>query len=333
MNSKRIFRAFLKSLCRITLAVLVVLLGLWIFLAQPSCRVSDNYAADIPVDADRMRGVVQILSGDFHPRNFREIENLNRTADYIEQHFGLAGGEVHIQTFEVSGETYKNVRAFFGPPEGPRTIIGAHYDTDGDTPGADDNASGVAGLIELAYAFGQTPPSETVELVAYTLEEAPFFSTRHMGSYHHAKLMQEQGIPLRSVIVLEMIGYFSDEPGSQTYPARLFHLLYPSTGDFIAVIGKWDQRTYIRGIKAGMKGGADIEVYSVAALPQIPGVDFSDHRNYWALDYDAVMITNTAFYRNMAYHTIYDTWDRLNYEKMAEVVKGVYNAAVAPMQP
>ncbi|MDP4694360.1 MAG: hypothetical protein NWS00_07405, partial [Opitutales bacterium] len=130
------------------------------------------------------------------------------------------------------------------------------------------------------------------------------------------------------VIVLEMIGYYDDTSGSQEYPALLFKLLYPNTGDFIAVIGKLDQRPYIADIKAGMNGAAEIDVYSIAAPTQVPGIDFSDHRNYWEFGYDAVMISDTAFYRNKEYHKAGDTWDRLDYKKMGEVVKAVYSTAV-----
>lgn len=130
------------------------------------------------------------------------------------------------------------------------------------------------------------------------------------------------------MIALEMIGYFSDEPGSQQYPVRLFNLIYPNKGNFIALVGKLDQRDFISDVKAGMKGATELKVLSVAAPIQLPGIDFSDHRNYWANDYKAVMVTDTAFYRNTAYHKASDTWDRLGYSKMADVVRAVYNFAL-----
>lgn len=147
-----------------------------------------------------------------------------------------------------------------------------------------------------------------------------------MGSYIHAESVSEEGVSVRGMIALEMIVYFSDDFGSQDYPALLFKLIYPNRGNFIAVVGKLDQRDFISKTKVGMKGTTDLPVYSIAAPTQIPGIDFSDHRNYWEFGYDAVMITDTAFYRNHEYHKAGDTWHRLNYEKMADVVRAVYAA-------
>jgi len=234
---------------------------------------------------------------------------------------------VSRQIVRVNQHDYQNVRATFGDSEGPRLIIGAHYDAHRDTPGADDNASGVAGLIELAYRFGETPPKGTVELVAYTLEEPPFFGSKEMGSYLHARETRSMETEVIGVIVLEMIGYFSDEPGSQDYPSPIFQLIYPNKGNFIGVVGKLEHRAFTKSVKAGMKGATDLPVYSVNAPAAVPGIDYSDHRNYWRFGYEAVMVTNTAFYRNKAYHTPEDTWERLDYERMAKVVIGVESAA------
>lgn len=207
-------------------------------------------------------------------------------------------------------------------------MIGAHYDSHSQTPGADDNASGVAGLIELAYLFGTTTPKNCVELVAYPLEEPPFFATKKMGSYIHAESLSRDNIKVIGMIALEMIGYFSDEFGSQSYPSKVLHLIYPSTGNFIAVAGNLDQRNFIAKVKSGMKGVTGLKVRSISAPRELPGIDFSDHRNYWAFNYDAIMVTDTAFYRNKAYHTADDTWDRLDYAKLADVVRAVYHFAL-----
>lgn len=320
-------RNILKFVRNVTLGVGAVLLAIWFYLSQPSFH--SNESAELDVNEVRMEEVVKKLSIDFHPRTFRRTYNLDRTTAYIEEHFRKAGGTIEIQEFEISDSTYKNVRCFFGDRTKPRLVIGAHYDSHNQTPGADDNASGVAGLIELAYLFGKTELSNCIELVAYPLEEPPFFGTKKMGSYIHAESLAEEKVEVIGMIALEMIGYFSEEFGSQNYPTRLFHIIYPNTGNFIAVIGKLDQRSFIRDVKLGMKGTTDLKVLSVSAPVQIPGIDFSDHRNYWAFDYEAVMVTDTAFYRNTAYHEPEDTWDRLNYSKMADVVRGVYQFAVS----
>lgn len=319
-------RGLLRLIRNVGLSLCVILCGIWLVLAQPTFR--SNSPINLEVDTERMQTVVKKLSIDFHPRSFNNFDNLNATAEFIEAQFKQAGGDIKVQEFTVNQFTYRNIRCFFGPPEGTRTIIGAHYDSHNQTPGADDNASGVAGLIELAFIFGKKPPNSGVELVAYTLEEPPFFASKQMGSYIHAQSVANEKDSIRGMIALEMIGYFSDKFGSQSYPLPLFNIIYPNTGDFIAVVGDLERREYITQIKAGMKGTTDLRTYSIAAPAQIPGIDFSDHRNYWEFDIDAVMVTNTAFYRNQNYHTVGDTWDRLDYERMADVVRAVYNTVV-----
>lgn len=316
----------LKLFRNVILGLCIILTGIWIVLSQPTFR--SNSKTSLPVDVNRMENVVKKLSIDFFPRSFSNLENLDATADFIEAHFKKAGGRIEIQEFTVNQSSYRNIRCFFGPTNGERTIIGAHYDSHNQTPGADDNASGVAGLIELAYAFGSQPPDAGIELVAYTLEEPPFFASKQMGSYIHAQSIASEKDSIRGMIALEMIGYFSDEFGSQDYPVRLLNIIYPNTGNFIAVIGDFERRNYIAQIKVGMKGTSDLRVYSIAAPTQLPGIDFSDHRNYWQFGIDAVMVTDTAFYRNHAYHTDDDTWDRLDYERMGDVVRGVYSAVL-----
>lgn len=307
----------------------MVLLAIWFYLAQPA--LCSNEPTELKVDTERLKEVVKKLSVDFHPRNFRNTDNLNATAGYIQAHFEQAGGRVKIQEFTVSGNTYNNVRAYFGDNSTSRIIIGAHYDSQDITPGADDNASGVAGLIELAHLFSQHPPQRGIELVAYTLEEPPFFDFKYMGSYVHAESVDTENTQVDAMIALEMIGYFNDKFGSQDYPTALFRAIYPNTGDFIAVVGRIDQRSYISQVKAAMQGTTELDVYSIAAPTSIPGIDFSDHRNDWKFGYNAVMVTDTAFYRNEAYHTDEDTWDRLNYDKMADVVRAVYNVCTTDL--
>jgi Zn-dependent M28 family amino/carboxypeptidase len=203
-------------------------------------------------------------------------------------------------------------------------VVGAHYDAVEASPGADDNASGVAGLIELAYLLGDTQLSRGIELVAYTLEEPPFFGTQQMGSAYHVESLADEGVEVTFMIALEMIGYFSNQPGSQQYPWPFLRWLYPNQGNFIALIGRWEQRHFVKRLKGYMKGSTDLPVYSMVAPSRMGSVDFSDHRNYWNSHYDALMVTDTAFYRNTKYHSVYDTADRLDYSRMGKVVIGVY---------
>ena len=147
-----------------------------------------------------------------------------------------------------------------------------------------------------------------------------------MGSARHAKLLHDQKVNVKCMIALEMIGYFSSEPGSQLYPIPVLRIFYPSKGNSIAIVGRLDQRKIVRKIKRLMKGATDVPVYSVNAPLMVTGIDYSDHRSYWKYGYDAVMITDTAVYRNFQYHTPNDTADRLNYELMAKTVVQIFEA-------
>ncbi len=215
-------------------------------------------------------------------------------------------------------------------------VIGAHYDSHGDasgvqvtgdshTPGADDNASGVAGLLELARLLGKQPPPRAVELVAYTLEEPPHFRTTHMGSAWHARALKAANREVSLMLSLEMIGYFTDAPGSQRYPLGLMKLVYPDRGNFIALIGRFGDFGAMRKAKSLMAGATgSLPVYSMNATPAIQGIDFSDHLNYWKQGYPALMVTDTSFMRSEHYHGAGDTFDKLDYRRMARVVNGVH---------
>jgi hypothetical protein len=302
--------------------------GVWFRVTQPLLPVARGH--DPPAaDPARLEAHVRMLSETFSPRDAAHPEGMDAAADYVRREFARTGAAVSEQTFEVGGKAYRNVIAAFGPGAGERVVVGAHYDAAGPLPGADDNASGVAGLIELARLLAESPPRLRVELVAYALEEPPFFGTRHMGSAAHARSLKEQGAPVRAMISLEMIGYFSDREGSQRLPSPLLKAVYPTRGDFITVVGKMDQGPLVRLVKRAMLGASPLPVYSINAPRAIPGVDFSDHANYWDEGYDAVMVTDTAFYRNPHYHTRGDTPDTLDYVRMAMVVRGVYDAVRA----
>lgn len=312
------------SLLRVAAVLAGALVVLWLLLAQPSWRRNNRVVGSL--DPNRLREHVELLSQILYPRNWRQVQRLERAADYIETQFRAAGAEVERQPIQVGGATYYNVIARFNSEAGPRVVVGAHYDAWEDTPGADDNASGVAALIELAYLIGAGGVTSFVELVAYVLEEPPFFRTDQMGSVAHAAMIARDSTPTRGVIVLEMVGYFSDEPGSQQYPIPLLRFYYPGRGNFIAVASRWDQGAWVRRVKAGMKGATDLPVYSIRAPSWLPGIDMSDHRSYWPHGIPALMVTDTAFYRNTTYHTRKDTADRLDYARMAHVVMAVYAA-------
>ncbi|SHG53483.1 M28 family peptidase [Massilia sp. CF038] len=287
------------------------------------------------VDPARLEQHVRHLSQTLYPRSADQPGHLNAAAHYIAAEFRAAGASVEMQPVLVQGQTYHNVIARFGPRQGALLVIGAHYDShgantaavataDSHTPGADDNASGVAGLIELAQLLGRQAPARPIELVAYTLEEPPHFRTEHMGSAWHARALKASGRAVQLMLSLEMIGYFSDAPGSQSYPVPAMKRLYPERGNFIALVGRFGDFGATRRAKAIMAGATDLPVESLNAPPVVQGIDFSDHRNYWHQGYPALMVTDTAFMRNPNYHKAGDTADTLDYVRAAKVVQSVF---------
>jgi Zn-dependent M28 family amino/carboxypeptidase len=311
--------------------------GAWWCVTQPFVAPRPSHPP--MVDPSRLEADVRVLSHTFFPRSY-DAAMLEAAAGYIESQFRTAGGDVSEQSFAVDGNQYSNIIARFGPKQGRLIVIGAHYDAFGEsiygpkyskgfdqlthTPGADDNASGVAGLLELARLLGKQPPEQPVELVAFTLEEPPYFGTDAMGSVRHARSLRESGRKVAIMISLEMIGYFSDAADSQSYPVPGLGLLYPERGNYIGIIGRFRDWAATRKVKAIMRGAADLPVYSMNAPAFIPGIDYSDHSSYWRENYPALMVTDMAFYRNTHYHRMSDTADRLDYPRMAKVVQGVY---------
>ena len=276
----------------------------------------------------RLERDVRALTGLEGFRCFERPDDLDRAAEWAKAKLMASGLLVEEESFGVGDLSFQNLVAHYGADEGPVLVIGAHYDVCGEQPGADDNASGVAGLIELARMLGRNQPevAHRIELALWPLEEPPNFRSSAMGSAIHANSLALRGADVRGMISLEMIGYFSDEPGSQSFPAPGMSLLYSSRGDAIVVVGNSSSWWFTRRLKTRMAGSADLSVRSMNAPAFVPGVDFSDHLNFWRHDWKAVMITDTAFYRNPNYHEVTDTPDTLDYERMAQVVTGVYAA-------
>ena len=307
----------------VVLIFLIVLIVFWFWMTQPLFSRAQP-SSERTVDPSRLEAHVRKLSIELGPRDVDHIENLDRVAAYIKDEFSQTSAHVSEQVYRVQGKTYRNVVTQFGPASEERIVVGAHYDTAGPLPGADDNASGVAGLIELARLLGRQQPPLRVELVAFSLEEPPYFRTTGMGSSVHAQSLRNQNVRVRAMISLEMIGYFSDAPSSQSFPIGVLSAFYPSTGNFISVVGRLSDGLLVRKTKSAMRNATPLPVYSINAPQFVAGVDFSDQLNYWQAGYSAMMITDTAFYRNRNYHTAQDTAEKLDYKRMAMVVEGVY---------
>jgi hypothetical protein len=315
-------------------AVVVAAVGVAVYVTQPTwpdAPVAD--VRDARVSPAALEEHVRMLAVTLAPRDWTRTDNLDRAARYVAGHLAASGARVSEQVYvAMKGEHYRNVIGSFGPDGGERVIVGAHYDGVLGVPAADDNASGVAGLLELARLLGRTARlPRRVDLVAFTLEEEAY-SLRAMGSWVHAASLRDAGAAVRGMIALDMIGYFADGDGSQSYPARILGLLYPSRGDYVAVVGRLGGARLVRRVKAAMAGASALPVRSINAPRAIPGIDFSDHRSFWDHDYPAVLVTDTAFYRNPHYHEPSDTPDTLDYRRMADVVRGLYAAVLAVSQ-
>ncbi len=298
-------------------------------LILPSLISSAKNSVSV-ADSAMLKQHVFKLCNDKGFRTIKDTAALNRAGTYIFAEMGKYAANVHIQPFIIKGKTYQNIICSFGPKDAPRIVIGAHYDVCGDHPGADDNTSGVAGLLELTRLLSAIPDTNwkyNVELVAYTLEEPPAFEGPDMGSAYHAKNLFENHVNVFGMISLEMIGFYRDGKRTQHYPAGFLKLFYGSRGNFITVVKKLHSGPFTRRFKRRFRHSGDMITKVFAAPPAIvPGVDLSDHRNYWAYNWDALMITDTSFFRNENYHKTTDTPETLDYTRMSFVVTKVFNA-------
>jgi hypothetical protein len=315
------------------MALFLGLTCVWFVVTQPTLSIEKS-APQVSVLPARLETHVRMLSETFVPRDWRHPENLDRAAAYITSELKRTNARVSEQAFVTDGRTYRNVIASFGPEGGERIIVGAHYDAHEGFPGADDNASGVAGLIELADLLNNQALPVRVDLIAFTLEEtrrsdpdAPGVSL--YGSTVHATSLKQDGASVRIMFSLEMIGFFTERRHSQSYPSPILELMYPDQGNFIVICGRLQEGAAVRQIKKAMQAATELPVRSFNAPSFVAGINRSDHAVYWVAGYPAVLITDTAFNRNPHYHTPEDVPESLDYNRMAMVVQGVYAAVMS----
>ncbi len=321
----------LQFLLFIGVACLLAYGGLFWFLKNPVLTAPENFPNAPSADPVRIEADVEFLAASNPSRAYHNVEALNAAADYVETQFRDAGCTPERETFQVGGNDYHNIICSFGPPDGKRVVIGAHYDVAGDdNPGADDNASAVAGILELARMINATKPDlpHRLDIVAFSLEEPPNFRSETMGSHIHARRLADSGADLKLMISVEMIGYYADEPGSQTYPLSFLTWFYPDRGNFIGVVGRSFDRRLVSRVKSLMRVDDRLPVYSINAPAFVPGIDLSDHWGFWEHGLPAVMVTDTAFLRNPNYHMPSDRPETLDYERLALTVDGLYRVAV-----
>ena len=286
---------------------------------------------------DQLRRHVRKLAGEIGERNLIQYTALREAADYVHHSFEQAGYDVERQTYDVAP------RSFFGLSEVPEqplacanliaeipgsekpaeiVVVGAHFDSVEGSPGANDNATGVAAVLALARSFAGKKPGRTLRFLAFVNEEPPYFQTPSMGSLVYAKRCQERQENVVAMLSLETIGYYSDEPGSQNYPAPL-GFFYPSKGNFVAVVGDTSSRRLVRKLIRSFRESTQFPSEGAATFGALPGVDWSDHWSFRQAGYSGVMVTDTAPFRYAHYHAASDTPDKIDYDRLARLVAGM----------
>lgn len=274
--------------------------------------------------AARLKAHVEIVAAREH--NLHTYDALEDAARHIEETLAATGLAVARQEFAVRGKRVRNIEAVVEPAAASADpaviVVGAHYDSVIGSPGANDNASGVAAALELARLFAGRRLLRTLRFVAFVNEEPPYFQTAAMGSFVYARACRERGDKVVAMLSLETMGYYSDEAGSQQYPAP-FGWFYPSTGDFVAFVGNWSSRALVRQAVGSFRRHARFPSEGGALPGAITGVGWSDHWAFWKCGYPALMVTDTALFRYPYYHHPADTPDKVDCERLARVVWGL----------
>lgn len=312
----------------ILLLLLAGLIGAWwLMIRMPG----ESPGPDLPPAgpevrtlADALREHVETLAGHFGGRGADHPERLAKAADHLEEQWREAGLTVSRQPFAANGHDWTNLEVTLQGRSRPQEVwvVGAHYDAWGGLPGADDNASGAAAALELAKSLKGARLGATVKVVLFANEEPPYYRTEHMGSVVHARRMMESTEQVMGMLSLEMLGFYRDDPGSQDYPTP-FSWFYPDRGNFIAFVGNVSSRDLVRQCVASFRESSTFPSEGAALPSFIPGAGWSDHWAYWQEGVPAVMVTDTAFFRNPNYHEPTDRPETLDYERMARVVAGL----------
>ena len=262
------------------------------------------------------------LSVDIGERNLVKYENLRQTANYIEDQMNSLGLTTKDHTFLVQGKKVRNIEATIGHPTSSSqvVIVGAHYDSVIGSPGADDNASGVAALLEIIRLLKNHSLKHTVRFVAFVNEEPPYFKTEFMGSSVYAKNLSP--LEIKAMISIDMIGYYLDTPNSQQHPL-LFNFFYPNTGNFLAFVSNLTSKSLLQQTLSSFRYYTPIPSEGIAAFASVPGIDWSDHQSFWKENIPAILVTDTGPYRYPYYHSYEDSIDKINFIKLAQVINGL----------
>ena len=267
---------------------------------------------------------VEMLAGQIGERNVASPSGLEQACEYIRRTWQEMGYPVETQKLLVHSIECLNLEAFHGEYQRDRelVIVGAHYDSVLGSPGANDNATGVAALLEISRHLSTLTGQSQLRFVAFVNEEPPFFDSNQMGSRCYARQLRKEGKRVRAMLSLETMGFYRDEKGSQHYPP-FFSPFYPNAANFIAFVGNFKSRSLVRQAVRYFKQHSNFPVESASTPSFVPGVSWSDHGSFWREGYPAFMVTDTAFYRYPYYHTSQDTSDKVDYLKLTLVTEGV----------
>lgn len=321
------WRGWRRMLLRWGAALLVLLLGgAWMF-HMPGRSFSGSLPplrAEEEDLAARLEAHVRRLAGEIGERNLPHYAGLREAEAYLLACWREMGAEPERQTYLCEGREVANLQVEItgGARADEILVVGAHYDSVFGSPGANDNASGVAALLELSRRLLPTTPRQTLRLVAFVNEEPPYFMGPEMGSRVYAERCRRRGDRIVGMISLETLGCYRDQPGSQAYPPP-FSLFYPSTGNFVAFVGNLSSRSWVRESIASFRRHAEFPSEGTAAPGFLTGVGWSDHWSFWKAGYPALMLTDTALFRYPHYHDAEDTPEKLDYARLARVVVGV----------
>lgn len=272
----------------------------------------------------RLESDVRQLAVEIGERNVWHPRGLRAAAEYLEQTFHRLGYAVESQAYDSHGQSVRNIEATLTGRARPDEIVlvGGHYDSVLGTVGANDNATGAAAVLELARLLAGRPQGRTLRLVAFVNEEPPHFNVGEMGSQFYARAAAQRGDRIVTMLSLETLGYYSDQPGSQQYPFP-FGLLYPNRGNFIAFVGNLASRKLVRRALGAFRDTTQFPSEGVAAPAFVPGVGWSDHGSFWPYGYPAIMVTDTALYRYPYYHTAEDQPEHIDFVRLARAVTGI----------
>lgn len=334
---RRRFRLFTrKAAKRLTilflLCIVALILGYWFMLRMPGTSHKGALPALTTEQsqlASELRVDVEALASRIGGRSTFQPKGLAMSALHIKQQLEAVGYTVSEHSYVSRGTTVPNLEAILPGTTKPSEVIivGAHFDTYQGTPGADDNASGVAATLALARCFAKAPQSRTIRFVFFVNEEPPAFWTKDMGSWVYAKACKAANDDIKAMLSLESIGYYDDAPGSQKYPPPL-SLVYPNRGDFIAIVGNLSSRSLTLRAVQHFRETTAFPCEGAALPTYLPGVGWSDHWSFWQEGYPAIMFTGTATFRNPHYHQATDTPDTLDYERTARVVEGIERVVI-----